>query len=56
MDLYKAVVEKLSDADLAKDWNARSVALTLANSFAPPAVKEDRVKMNISNSVSESLY
>lgn len=40
MDLYKAVVEKLSEADLAKDWNARSVALTLANSFAPPAVKE----------------
>src|SRR6185369_10964634 len=31
--LYKEIVEKLGEVDLAKDWNARYFALNFANSF-----------------------
>ena len=37
MDLYKDIVQKLSEGDLIKEWD---FALNLAHSFAPPEVRE----------------
>jgi hypothetical protein len=36
--LYKDIVQKLSEADLAKDWNVRSFAITFASSLTPPQI------------------
>ena len=36
--LYKEIVDKLADADLTQNWNARFFALNLANSFPPHVV------------------
>lgn len=38
--LYKEIVRKLADVDLAEDWPARHFALNLAHSFAPPVGDE----------------
>jgi hypothetical protein len=38
--LYKDIVQKLSEVDLAKDWNARNFAVGFANSFGPPEIDE----------------
>ena len=38
--LYKEMVQKLGEADLAEDWSARSLALNLVSSFTPPAADE----------------
>jgi hypothetical protein len=38
--LYKDIVQKLSEVDLAKDWNARNFAVGFASSFGPPEIDE----------------
>lgn len=38
--LYKAIVQKIGEADLAKDWNARYFAQTLATTITPPQIDE----------------
>jgi len=38
--LYKEIVQKLGQADLAKNWSARSFALNLVVTFSPPAADE----------------
>ena len=38
--LYKDIVEKLREVDLAKDWNGRHFAMTLAQSIVPPEIDE----------------
>ena len=38
--LYKEIVHKLSEADLAKNWSARNLALNLANTLGPPVGDE----------------
>jgi hypothetical protein len=38
--LYKDIVQKLSEVDLGKEWNARQFAMMFANSFTPPEVDE----------------
>ena len=40
LTLYKEIVQKLGEVDLAEDRNARSVALSLVSSFMPPAADE----------------
>lgn len=39
--LYKDIVQKLSEVDLAEDWDARQFALTFASSFAPSEIDEE---------------
>ena len=38
--LYKDIVQKLSEVDLAKDWNGRQFAMTFASAFTPPEIDE----------------
>lgn len=38
--LYKDIVQKLSEVDLAKDWNGRQFAIGFASSFEPREVDE----------------
>lgn len=38
--LYKDVVQKLGEADLAKDWNTRNFAIDFATSFGPSEIDE----------------
>jgi hypothetical protein len=38
--LYKEVVQKLSEADLATDWNARYFAMSFAGAIKPPEIDE----------------
>lgn len=38
--LYKEVVQKIGEADLAKDWNARYFAVSFAATTKPPEVDE----------------
>ena len=38
--LYKEIVHKLGEVDIVEDWNARNLALNLANTFGPPAGDE----------------
>ena len=38
--LYKEIVQKLSEVDLAKDWNGRQFAIGFAHSFEPREVDE----------------
>lgn len=38
--LYKEVIQKLAEADLAKDWNARYFAVNFAVGIAPPEIDE----------------
>ncbi len=38
--LFKDIVQKLSEADLAKDWNARNFAIGFAGSFGPSEIDE----------------
>ncbi|MGI8835103.1 MAG: hypothetical protein ACR2H4_00500 [Pyrinomonadaceae bacterium] len=40
LSLYKEIVVKLRNANLAQDWNALYFAQNLANSFTPPAVDD----------------
>jgi hypothetical protein len=39
--LYKDIVQKLSEVDLAEDWDARQFALTFASSFAASEIDEE---------------
>ena len=36
--LYREIVQKLSEADLAKDWSVRSFAITFAFALTPPEI------------------
>ena len=38
--LYKDIVQKLSEVDLAKDWNGRQFAMSFASAFEPREVDE----------------
>ena len=38
--LYKDIVQKLGELDLAKDWNGRQFAMSFTGSFTPPEVEE----------------
>jgi hypothetical protein len=38
--LFKDIVQKLSEADLVKDWNARNLAIAFAGSFGPSEIDE----------------
>lgn len=38
--LYKTIVEKIGEADLVKDWNARYFAQTFAIAITPPQIDE----------------
>jgi hypothetical protein len=38
--LYKDIVQKLGEVDLAKDWNGRQFAMSFASSFEPREVDE----------------
>ncbi len=38
--LYKDIVQKLGEADLAKDWNARYFAVNFAGTIRPPEIDE----------------
>lgn len=38
--LYKEIVQRLSEVDLAKDWNERQFAISFARSFEPREVDE----------------
>jgi hypothetical protein len=38
--LYKSIVQKIGEADLKKDWNARYFAQTFATTITPPQIDE----------------
>ena len=38
--LYRDIVQKLGELDLAKDWNTRYFAMNFANSITPPDIDE----------------
>lgn len=39
--LYKDIVQKLGEVDLAKDWQGRQFAIALLASFTPPEIDEE---------------